>query len=149
MRPRQAPLRLVWTLIAAGALSGIAPAPVAYAYESWCDLVEYHAPRIALVSEPLRTSHEQRDIDRLNLFYNRAIPQLNTVAFATFWYPNIWGSPDIRSDTRALLAAMDSLQDLANDAQPTEGAVQDVDNALGSLHKQCDGHRGLPPRPGN
>ncbi|RIU10257.1 hypothetical protein [Mycobacteroides abscessus] len=147
MRARQASLRLACALSAAGALLGVAPEPPAYAYESWCDLVEYHAPRIALVSEPLRTSYQQRDIDRLNLFYNRAIPQLNTVAFATFWYPNIWGSPDIRSDTRTLLAAMDNLQDLANDAQPTGGAVQDVDNALGSLHTQCNGNRGLPPNP--
>lgn len=131
----------------AGAAFFLGFAPTAHSYESWCDLIETHAPRIAVVSEPLRVDPQPRDIDRLNLLYNRVIPQLNTVAFATFWYPNVWGSPDVRSDTRSLLTAMDDLQDLANDGQTAASAVQAVDDAIAVLHYQCDGHRGLPQQP--
>ncbi|MUL67115.1 hypothetical protein BOO86_21760 [Mycobacterium sp. CBMA 234] len=128
-----------------GALAGLGAAPPAHAYDSWCDLVETHSPRIALVSEPLREAPTQRNIDRLNVFYNRVIPQLNTVAFATFWYPDVWGSPDIRPDVHVLLGAMDDLQTTANDGTVTAAGVQRVDDAIGVLHQQCAGKRSLPP----
>ncbi|OHT79320.1 hypothetical protein BKG69_13080 [Mycobacteroides chelonae] len=129
--------------VIAGALSY---APTARAYDSWCDLVETHAPHIALVSEPLRQDNDQRATDRLNDFYAKVIPQLNTVASATFWYPNVWGSPDIRADTRVLMDAMADLQSAANDHTPAAAQVQAVDGALAALHNQCAGKRGLPPR---
>ncbi|SEA30939.1 hypothetical protein SAMN04488580_102319 [Mycobacterium sp. 283mftsu] len=125
----------------------VAGSPAAHAYDSWCDLVETHAPRIAVVSEPLRTGNDQLATDRLNDFYTKVIPQLNTVASATFWYPNVWGSPDIRTDTRSLMNAMADLQDVANEYQPAAAQVAAVDDALARLHRQCEGHRGLPPRP--
>jgi hypothetical protein len=127
-------------------VAGIPAPPAAHAYDSWCDLVETHAPRIALVSEPLRTGNDQLATDRLNDFYTKVIPQLNTVASATFWYPNVWGSPDIRSDTRTLMNAMADLQGVATDSQPAGAQVAAVDDALATLHRQCAGHRGLPPR---
>lgn len=120
-------------------------APTAHAYDSWCDLVETHAPHIAMVSEPLRQDNDQRATDRLNDFYAKVIPQLNTVASATFWYPNVWGSPDIRFDTRVLMDAMADLQSVANDHTPAAAQVQAVDAALATLHNQCAGKRGLPP----
>ncbi|GAA2434746.1 hypothetical protein GCM10009856_51810 [Mycolicibacterium llatzerense] len=127
-------------------VAGLGTAPTAGAYDSWCDLVESHGARIALLAEPLRTNPGPMDIGRLNSYYNRVIPLLNTVGFATFWYPNVWGSPDIRSDTRDLLAGMHTLQDSANYGQPTADMVQDVDNAVAVLHSKCDGRVGLPPR---
>ncbi|WP_131819649.1 hypothetical protein [Mycobacteroides abscessus] len=82
----------------------------------------------------------------MNLLYNRVIPLLNTVGFATFWYPNVWGSPDIRPDTRSLLAAMDNLQTAANNGEVSAAHVQAVDDAVATLHQKCDSKRGLPPR---
>lgn len=118
-------------------------APPANAYDSWCDLVETHTPRIALVSEPLRTGSSQRAVDRLNDFYAKVFPQLNTVASATFWYPNVWGSPDIRADTRVLMNAMSTLQNAANDHGSVAAQVQDVNDAIAVLHSQCARQRGL------
>lgn len=132
--------------VAGGSTLGLGAAPPAHAYDSWCHLTEAYTPRVALVSEPLRGNHNQRDIDRLNVYYNKVIPQLSTVAWATFWYPNVWGSPDIREDTKTLLASMDNLQDLANDGTPTPEAVQQVDDAVAVIHNQCEGHTELPPR---
>ncbi|MBB4852887.1 hypothetical protein HNP40_000253 [Mycobacteroides chelonae] len=119
-------------------------APAARAYDSWCDIAETHGPRIALASEPLRDGRSQREVDRMNLLYNRVIPVLNTVGFATFWYPDVWGSPDIRPETRQLLAAMDALQTAANNDVPSAEQVQGVDEALAILHQKCKGKRGLP-----
>jgi len=127
-------------------IASMGNAPPADAYDSWCDLVESHGARIALLAEPLRANAGPMDISRLNSYYDRLTPLLNTVGYATFWYPDVWGSPDIRPDTRELLDRMHYLQDLANRGQGTGDAVQDVDNAVGVLHSKCDGKTGLPPR---
>ncbi|SLG56201.1 hypothetical protein [Mycobacteroides abscessus] len=127
---------------------GVGSAPAARAYDSWCDLVETHGPRIAVLSNRLINSHEQWDIDRLNSFYDKVIPQLNTVGYAAFWNPNVWGSPDIRPDTRDLLGAMHNLQDSANQGQHTDDDVLDVQSTLVVIHTKCDGKRGLPPNGG-
>lgn len=124
-----------------GALSGASPAT---AYASWCDLFEAHGPRIAVISEPLRTNPGGAEVGRLNTLYENVIPQLNTVARATFWFPNVYGSPDIRADMGNLVGAMRDLQDAANAGVSTEAQVQAVDDAIGVLHQQCAGKRGLP-----
>lgn len=128
------------------AIAGLGAAPTAGAYASWCDIVESHGARIVLLSEPLRSNPSPMDIGRLNSYYNRVIPLLVTVGEATFWYPNVWGSPDIRSDTGDLLNGMHTLQDSANYGQPTGDMVQSVDNSVAVLHAKCEGHVGLPRR---
>lgn len=137
-----------YLLSAAGAaglaVGALAAGPTANAYSSWCDLFETHGPRIAVISEPLRTTASGADIGRLNSFYDNVIPVLNTVVFATFWYPNVYGSPDIRADMGNLVGAMHALQDAANAGDPTSAQVQAVDDAIGVLHQQCAGKRGLP-----
>ncbi|MFD6196470.1 hypothetical protein ACFWE3_07155 [Mycobacteriaceae bacterium NPDC060252] len=125
---------------------GIAYAPVASAYDSWCDLIETHAPGIAVASEKMRDNYSPRDVDRLVSYYGKVIPQLNTVGYATFWYPNVWGSPDIRPQTRDLMAAMFDLQDTVIDGRPAASQVQAVDDTIAALHSECAGQRGLPPR---
>ncbi|MUM20957.1 hypothetical protein FZI91_04480 [Mycobacterium sp. CBMA271] len=127
-------------------IMGLAAAPDARAYDSWCDITESHGPPIALASEALRARPSQREVDRMNLLYNNVIPLLNTVGSATFWYPDVWGSPDIRPDTQRLLAAMDDLQTAANNGESSARQVQAVDDAVATLHQKCDGKRGLPPR---
>jgi len=127
-------------------VAALAYAPMAHAYDSWCDLFETHGARIALVSEQLRVSTDRQAVDRLNDFYGKVIPQLNTIASATFWFPNVWGSPDIRTDTRALMSAMRDLQEAANGQLPAASEVQAVDDALGVLHGECVGKRGLASR---
>lgn len=119
-------------------------APAVGAYASWCDLFETHAPRIVLISEPLRTNPGGADVGRLNSFYGNVIPQLDTVALATFWFPNSYGSPDIRPEMQNLVDAMRDLQDGANRGEPTHARVQAVDDAIGVLHQKCAGRRGLP-----
>lgn len=146
MRAKYMQSACITTLFGAMTIASMGSAPPAGAYDSWCDVVESHGARIALVAEPLRANAGPMDIARLNNYYDRLTPLLNTVGYATFWYPDVWGSPDIRSDTRDLLARMHSLQDLANQGQATGGAVQEVDNAVGVLHSKCDGKTGLPPR---
>ncbi|WP_418002832.1 hypothetical protein ACNO8X_22810 [Mycobacterium sp. PDNC021] len=121
-------------------------APDARAYESWCDIAESHGPRIALISEPLRTNPSQRDVDRMNMLYNRVIPLLKTAGFASFWHPDVWGSPDIRPEIRTLLAAMDDLQTAANNEAASAAQVQAVDDVVADLNQKCDGKRGLPSR---
>lgn len=137
------------TLIsAAGAvgllLAALGGAPAAHAYSSWCDLFEAHGARIAVVSEPLRSNPGPGDVDRLNSLYDNVTPQLNTVAEARFWYPNVYGSPDIRADMGNLVGAMRNLQDAANQREPAGAQVQAVDDAVGVLHQRCAGRRGLP-----
>lgn len=127
--------------LAAGALSA---GPTAGAYASWCDLFESHGPRIAVMSEPLRTDPSGGNVGRLNSLYDNVIPQLNTVARATFWFPNGYGSPDIRADMGNLVGAMRELQDAANTGAPAPAQVQAVDDAIGVLHQKCAGKRGLP-----
>lgn len=127
--------------LAAGTLWGVPPAG---AYSSWCDLFEAHGSRIALISEPLRTNPDGGNIGRLNSYYDNVIPQLNTVALARFWYPNVYGSPDIRADMGNLVGAMRGLQDAANQGEPTAERVQAVDDVIGVLHQKCVGKRGLP-----
>lgn len=133
---------------AAGALglvtAALGCAPAAHAYSSWCDLFEAHGARVAVVSEKLRTNPGPGDVERLNSLYDSVIPQLNTVARATFWYPNVYGSPDIRADMGSLVGAMHSLQDAANRQEPVDTQVQAVDDAVGVLHQRCAGKRGLP-----
>ncbi|WP_131831964.1 hypothetical protein [Mycobacteroides abscessus] len=126
--------------------TGVAYAPVASAYDSWCDLVETHAPGIAIASEKMRSDYSPRDVDRLVDYFGKVIPQLNTVGYATFWYPNVWGSPDIRQQTRNLMDTMFDLQNTVIDGQPAAGQVQAVDDAIAILHGECAGKRGLPPR---
>lgn len=142
---RVAPAISVAALMAAG----FGCAPYAYAYDSWCDLMEAHTPRVALISEPLRINPGDLDVARADNVYNRTIPLFNTVAFATFWYPNVWGSPDIRGDARVLVDAMHNLQNTADRGQATAGDVQAVDDAIAAIHAQCDGKTGLPPRDTN
>lgn len=125
---------------------GMSHAPVANAYDSWCDLIETHAPGIAIASEKMRGEYSPRDVDRLVSYYEKVIPQLNTVGYATFWYPNVWGSPDIRPQTRDLMAAMFDLQNTVIDRQPAASQVQTVDETIAVLHGECAGKRGLPPR---
>lgn len=146
MKRRLFPRHLAPAISIGLALCSLSWAPVASAYSSWCDLVEAHSLRIALVSEPLRANPGQLDVDRLNSFYDKVIPQLDTVAHAAVWYPQIWGSPDIRSNTQDLIGAMFALEGTANDGEPAATEVQAVDDTLGVLHQQCDGKRGLPPR---
>lgn len=135
--------------IAAGLITAaMVQAPTAWAYDSWCDLVETHGPGIAVASEKFRQDYRLRDVDRLNSYYDKVIPQLNSVAYATFWYPNVWGSPDIRADTRDLMGAMANLRDTVSEQRPAADEVQAVDDSLAVLHAQCDGKRGLPPRAG-
>lgn len=126
--------------------TGIAYAPEARAYDSWCDLIETHAPGIAIASERMRGAYTPRDVDRLVDYYGKVIPQLNTVGYATFWYPNVWGSPDIRPQTRDLMAAMFDLQSTVMDGRPAASQVQTVDDSIAVLHGECAGKRGLPPR---
>ncbi|WP_079626120.1 hypothetical protein [Mycobacteroides abscessus] len=126
--------------------TGVAYPPAANAYDSWCDLIETHAPGIAIASEKVRGNYSPRDVDRLVDYYGKVIPQLNTVGYATFWYPNVWGSPDIRPQTRDLMVAMFDLQNTVIDGQPAASQVQTVDDAVAVLHGECAGKRGLPPR---
>ena len=135
------------TVIGAAGLTtiGFGAAPTAYAYESWCDLVEVHSPKVALISEPLRTDPNPVYANRLNSVYDRVIPQLQTVAQPRVWFPVFWGTPDIRADTQELIGAMRNLQDAANDGRATPADVQGVDDAIAVIHSECDGRRGLPP----
>lgn len=54
----------------------------------------------------------------------------------TFWYPNVWGSLDIRLAGRSFLATVDGLQDLADDRAARHPAVGEVDDAMEVLHNQ-------------
>ncbi|OAT68849.1 hypothetical protein AWB85_07685 [Mycobacteroides immunogenum] len=127
-------------------IAAVVCAPVASAYDSWCDLIETHSPGIAIASEKMRGDYSPRDVDRLVDYYGKVIPQLNTVGYATFWYPNVWGSPDIRPQTRDLMAAMFDLQSTVLDGAPAASQVQTVDDTIAVLHGECAGKRGLPPR---
>lgn len=144
MRRNLNSVRVLTSAMIACLLVGLPTAPDARAYDSWCDITETYGPRIALTSEAVRTGSAQRDVDRLNLLYNRVIPLLNTVGFSTFWYPDVWGSPDIRPDTRTLLTAMDDLQTALNNGRASAAQVQAVDDAVAALHQKCDNKRGLP-----
>lgn len=148
-RRGEATYRTYRYLISAASVFGLATvalcsAPAATAYSSWCDLFEAHGARIAVVSEPLRINPGSGDVGRLNSLYENVIPQLNTVAFARFWFPNVYGSPDIRADMGNLVGAMRALQDAANHGEPTDAQVQAVDDAIGLLHHRCTDRRGLP-----
>jgi len=85
---------------------GLSCTPPAHAHKSWCDLVEAHITKVALLAEPMRTNATEADVARLSSVYDRAVPAFNTVGYATFWHPNVCGSPDIRGDTRVLIDAM-------------------------------------------
>ncbi|MGV0625548.1 hypothetical protein [Mycolicibacter minnesotensis] len=126
----------------------LAAAPCAHAYSSWCDVFETHGARVAVVTEPLRGNPGPSEIGRLNSLYDNVIPVFGTVAYATFWYPDVWGSPDIRPEMTGLIGAMRDLQGAANAGQPTGAEVQAVDDRIGELHRQCVGKRELPPPPG-